>query len=110
MTGAGGYEVWNTGRVVALNHAPYYGSAKALPADIVGFAGSITSGGYWLIGANGAVYSEGTTCQGETLVGPKIKPKSGVVGAVNQTTELNEGFTMVTAAGRLYSYTCQFTF
>jgi hypothetical protein len=110
MGGAGGYEVWNTGKVVALNHAPYYGSAKASPADIVGFAADPDSGGYWLIGANGAVYSEGTTCQDETLVGPKIKPKSGVVGAVNQTKDFTEGFTMVTAAGHLYSYTCEFQF
>jgi hypothetical protein len=110
MGGAGGYEVWNTGKVVALNHAPYYGSAKASPADIVGFAADGESGGYWLIGANGAVYSEGTTCQDETLEGPKIEPKSGVVGAVNQKNQYNEGFTMVTAAGHLFTYSCVFTF
>ena len=109
MGGAGGYEVWNTGKVVALNHAPYYGSAKGI-SDIVGFAADPDGGGYWLIGANGKVFSEGTTCQDETLRGPRIKPTSGVVGAVNETNDTNEGFTMVTAAGHLYSYTCQFTF
>ena len=110
MGGAGGYEVWNTGKVVALNHAPYYGSAKASPADIVGFASDPDSGGYWLIGANGHVYAEGTTCQDQTLVGPKVKPTSGVVGAIYQRDDTNEGFTMVTALGGLYSYTCEFQF
>jgi len=109
MGGAGGYEVWNTGKVVALNRAHYYGSVHPSVADIVGFAADSDSGGYWLIGANGKVYSAGTTCQDETLVSPKGAPTSGVVGAIVQTNDENEGFTMVTSSGGLYNFTCMFT-
>lgn len=108
--GGGGYAVWNTGKVQALNGAPNYGSVSPPVTDIVGFASDPDSGGYWLIGANGHVYAEGTTCQDQTLVGPKVKPTSGVVGAIYQRDDTNEGFTMVTALGGLYSYTCEFTY
>jgi hypothetical protein len=105
--GPGGYAVWNTGKVVALNHAPYFGSVKPPVTDIVGFAADTQDNGYWLIAANGAVFSKGSTCESETLVGPKVKPTSGVVG-VYQSNNGNEGFTMVNAFGRLYPYMCQF--
>jgi hypothetical protein len=108
--GGGGYAVWNTGKVQALNGAPNYGSVTPPVTNIVGFAPDPDSGGYWLIGANGQVYAEGTTCQDETLVGPKVKPTSGVVGAIYERDDTNEGFTMVTALGGLYSYTCEFTY
>jgi hypothetical protein len=108
-SGSGGYAIWNNGRVQALGHAPFYGSVKKATSDIVGFAADEVSGGYWLIGANGAVFSLGTTCQFETLVAPKNRPSSGVVGAISLSSDLNEGFNMVTKSGHLYAFTCQFT-
>jgi hypothetical protein len=107
---AGGYVVWNTGRVQAIGHAPYYGSVKPGVTDIVGFASDSLNGGYWLIGANGAIFGMGSVCRDEKLVGPKVTPTSGVVGAINLTGGFDEGFTMVTAAGRMFSFTCKFTF
>jgi hypothetical protein len=108
ISGAGGYAVWNNGRVEALGHAPSYGSVKKATSDIVGFVGDDLGGGYWVIGANGAVFSLGTTCQFETLVAPKNRPTSGVVGAISLTND-SEGFDMVTKNGHLYPFTCQFT-
>jgi len=54
---------------------------------------------FWLIGANEAVYGKGSTCQSQTLVGPKNRPKSGIVGAIILASG-GKGFEMVTAAGR----------
>ncbi len=107
ISGTGGYVVWNTGKVQAVGHAPYYGSVSKKVTNIVGFASDPDSGGYWLIAANGTVYAKGTTCQFQKLIGPRDPPKSKVVGAVN-TTNGDEGFEMVTSADHLYSYTCQF--
>lgn len=111
LSGAGGYIVWSNGKVQALSKAPSYGSLKLKKSvnDIVGFAADSFSGGYWLIGANGVVYGLGSTCQDQTLVAPKNRPKSGVVGAIN-TTNGDEGFEMVTSSGHTYSFTCQFVF
>jgi hypothetical protein len=109
MGGAGGYEVWNTGKVVALGHARYYGSVSSPVTDIVGFAADSFSGGYWLIGANGKIYAEGKTCSGQTLQGPANGPRSGVIGAINLSDTFDEGFEMVTTLGRTYSFSCQFT-
>jgi hypothetical protein len=106
---AGGYVVWSNGRVEALGHAPFFGSVRERINDIVGFAADRFSGGYWLIGADGAVYPKGSTCVDKTLVGPTNAPKSKVVGAVNMTDD-HEGFVMVTAAGRTFKFTCQFAF
>ena len=77
--------------------------------DIVGFEADGLGGGYWIIGANGAVYARGSTCQDETLVTPKNAPKSKVVGAINLKSEGNEGFEMITASGRSFAFSCQFT-
>jgi hypothetical protein len=110
LSGAGGYVVWSNGKVQALSKAPSYGSLKLKKPvnDIVGFAADSLSGGYWLIGANGAVYGLGSTCQDQSLVAQKDRPRSDVVGAINTTGD--EGFEMVTSSGHTYSFTCQFVF
>lgn len=105
--GAGGYVVWNTGKVVAVGDAPYYGSARPELDDIVGFAGDWKSGGYWLIGANGEIYPEGATCPNKTLVGPADRPISGVIGAINLDKRSVDGFDIVTASNRTYAFSCQ---
>ena len=68
---AGGYVLWSNGRVQTLDGAPYYGSVTKKVNDIVGFEADGLGGGYWIIGANGAVYARGSTCQDETLVAPR---------------------------------------
>lgn len=112
FNGDGGYVVWSNGRVQALSHAPSYGSLRLKKPvnNIVGFEADPMSGGYWLIAANATIYSLGSTCQDQTLVGPKIVPKKGVVGAVNLADSSNEGFEMVTSLGRTYSFSCQFSY
>jgi hypothetical protein len=105
--GPGGYEVWSTGKVVAVGDAPYYGSAKPGLNDIVGFAADSDSEGYWLIGANGQIYPEGSTCANKTLVGPADRPTSGVIGAINLKTPSVDGFAMVTKSNRTYAFSCQ---
>jgi hypothetical protein len=105
---AGGYVLWSNGRVQAIDGAPYYGSVTKKVNDIVGFQSDGVGGGYWIIGANGAVYSRGSTCQDETLVAPRGAPKSKVVGATNLKSEFNEGFEMITTAGHSFAFTCQF--
>ena len=100
LPGSGGYIVWSNGRIQAMSHAPNYGSLRLRKPvnDIVGFAADGWGAGpycFWLIAANGAVYSVGHTCVDEHLVGPKDAPKEGVVGAVNPVGTLNgaeEGF------------------
>ena len=100
--------LWSNGRVQTLDGAPYYGSVTKKVNDIVGFEADSLSGGYWIIGANGAVYSKGSTCQDETLVVPRGAPKSKVIGAINLKGQFNEGFEMITASGRSFAFTCQF--
>ena len=113
VPGSGGYIVWSNGRVQTVDHAQSYGSLRLKKPvnDIVGFAADGWGSGpygFWLIAASGAVYSVGHTCVGEHLVGPKDRPKSGVVGAVNPRGEFGaaEGFEMVTSSGRTYRFTC----
>jgi hypothetical protein len=108
MSNAGGYLVWSNGHVQALGRAPYYGSANVPANNVVGFASDGLSDGYWLITSTGHHYSIGTTCEFETLVGPKNPPRSGVVGAVNLSGD-DEGFNMVTSNGHLFPYRCQFS-
>ena len=60
--GPGGYAVWNTGKVVALNHAPHLGSVEPPVTDIVGFVADTVDNGYWLVAANGARLLEGIDC------------------------------------------------
>jgi hypothetical protein len=107
--GAGGYRVWSNGQIDPLAGAPYYGAIKDPANTVVGFIGDRGSDGYWIITSNGHFYARGTTCEYDTMIPPKNRPHSGVVGAIN-LPNYDEGFYMVTSSGRLYRFACGYTF
>ena len=112
-TSTGGYMLYSDGRVVPLQGAPYYGNGLA--TRLTNFVALITDplgNGYWIVTANGKHFARGTTCTGgEVLQGPAHIPANvPIVGAINPSGSLNEGFDLVASTGRVYSYQCNFNF
>jgi len=108
---SGGWQLWSSGKVVALQGAPYFGGAASHHLNnFVGMVGDSFNDGYWLITSTGKVFPFGTVCQGQKLVAPRGAPKSGVVGAIHLRSQVDEGFDIITKSGRSYSFKCEFVF
>jgi hypothetical protein len=102
---SGGWILYSNGLVEALAGAPNYGSATHHGLNnFVGMADDTQSNGYWLVTSTGKVFSFGTTCQDATLGGHA--PSFGIVGAIDQASQTNEGFDLVSSSGKLYPFTC----
>ena len=66
-----------------------------------------TDPGYWLITSTGKIVSVGGLCgSNETLQGHRVAGL--IVGAVNTTGSMDEGFDEVNAAGATSEYQCNF--
>lgn len=112
--GTGGYVLYSTGRLDALDGAPFYGDARKAGLDnFVTMAQ--TSDGYWLVTATGEVFTYGGIngdCQGDTVSRP-----TNLVGRVIGTLflsakqqnngNIDAGFLLVTSAGDIYTYACR---
>jgi len=104
----GGYELWSNGKVVALDKAPYRGDAAGTRRDdFVGMVTDFWSTGYWLVTSTGRIYPFGKVCVDQALVGPKKVPSTGIVGAIDLSNPVNEGFDLVGANGATYPFQCQ---
>lgn len=114
FTSAGGYVLYNNGKVNALNSAPFFGDARK--SGLTNFAAlAQTYNGYWLVTSTGKVYTYGSVCQGDKISAPK-KVVSPIVGtlylsqAQMKNSNLDTGFQMVNASGTVYSYLCLYSF
>jgi hypothetical protein len=108
---SGGWELWSNGKVVALQGAPSFGGAVSRGLNnFVGMVSDSTYDGYWLITSTGRVFPFGTVCQNQKLVGPRNAPKSGVVGAINLRSQIDEGFNIVNTKGQSFSFKCTFVY
>jgi hypothetical protein len=103
----GGYILYSNGRVNAVQGAPFYGDARKSGLNNFVTMAQDPLSGYWLITSTGQIYAYGSKiCSGPPgVVGPKqvVGPIVGTIYPANSNTE---GFTMVNAAGTLYSYSC----
>jgi hypothetical protein len=114
LSQAGGYVLYNNGKVNALNGAPFYGDARK--SGITNFAAlNQAYGGYWLVTATGKVYSYGSVCQGDKISPPKnvVSPIVGTLSmsqAQMNNSNIDTGFQMVNAKGTVYSYLCLYSF
>ncbi len=113
----GGYVLYSTGRLDALDGAPFYGDARKAGLDnFVTMAD--TSDGYWLITATGQVFTYGGIsgdCQGDTISRPTnlVGPVIGTLflsAKQQNNSNIDAGFLMVTSAGDIYTYACRSTF
>jgi hypothetical protein len=114
VTSAGGYVLYNNGKVNALNSAPFYGDARK--GGLTNFAAlAQTYNGYWLVTSTGKVYTYGPVCQGDKILAPK-KLVSPIIGTLNlsqaqmNNSNIDTGFQMVNAKGNVYSYFCLYSF
>jgi hypothetical protein len=103
----GGYVLYSNGRVNAVQGAPFYGDARKSGLNNFVTMAQDPLNGYWLITSAGQIYAYGgKICAGPPgVVGPKnvVGP---IVGTIYPANSNAEGFTMVNAAGTLYSYSC----
>ena len=108
-TPTGGYVLWSNGRVTALDRASFYGDARTSDLNnFVGLASDRDSKGYWLVTSSGKVFGFGQICStGGTLTVPKSAPSSNVIGVIDQATNNNEGFAMITSSGKQYNFNCE---
>ena len=106
----GGYLLYSNGKVLPLGGAPYYGNGvSAKVNNFVALVSDSQNPGYWLITSTGKIVSVGELCSAdqETLQG---HPVAGlIVGAVNASGSLNEGFDEVNTAGVTSEYQCNFS-
>ena len=114
VTSAGGYVLYNNGKINALNSAPFYGDARK--SGLTNFAAlAQTYNGYWLVTSTGKVYTYGSVCQGDKISAPK-KVVSPIIGtlylsqAQMKSSNVDTGFQMVNASGTVYSYLCSYNF
>jgi hypothetical protein len=114
FTSAGGYVLYNNGKVNAVNSAPFYGDARK--SGLTNFAAlAQTYSGYWLVTSTGIVYTYGAVCQGDKIAAPK-KVVSPIVGTLylsqvqKNNSNIDTGFQMVNSSGTVYSYLCLYSF
>lgn len=97
--------VSSNGSVFALNGlAPDYGTATkiSLAAPIVGIAALPTSRGYWLVGADGGVFSFGAAKFYGSIPALGIKLRAPIVGVAS--TPDGKGYYLVAADGGVFTF------
>ena len=113
--GTGGYILYSNGKLLADDGAPFYGDARS--KGISSFAAVAQDGsgtGYWLVTTTGQVFTFGNLCQGDAVSESKIPPP--IVGtmflsqAQQNNGNIDTGFLMVDAQGKVGAYTCNFSF
>lgn len=114
---SGGYWlVSSTGAVYSFGNAQYEGSAgqinpKLAPggsnsvsvSDIVGIASTPSGKGYWLVGADGGIFSFGDAQFEGSLPSKKIST-NGIVGMFATNTSLAQGYWLVGSNGSIFSF------
>jgi hypothetical protein len=106
---SGGWVLWSNGKLDALSGAPFYGDARKQGLNnFVGMVDDTQFKGYWLVTSTGKVFSYGQACPDEALTIPHNVPTSGIIGAIDQQNQINEGFSLVSSTGALYNFTCTF--
>lgn len=111
-SGTGGYIVYTTGRVVAVDGAPNYGTFSVSTDNVVGFAESEVDDGYWVVTRTGKIYGTKGACgSGEVLKGAAVKLSAGesIVGAISGSSYSND-FALVSNTGQTFQYACNFNF
>lgn len=109
--GTGGFVVYSSGKVVAVDGAPFYGSFRIASNNVVGFADDGMENGYWVVTSAGRIYGTPDVCgSGEVLQGPRVSLKRGerVLGAI-YPLDSDDDFSLVTNLGRTFEYACNFT-
>ena len=103
--GTGYYEVDTQGDVAAFGGATCYGALTGVPLNqpIVGMAVDRHTGGYWLVAADGGVFSFNAPFLGSTGGMQLNKPVVGMTANLNGT-----GYWLVASDGGVFSYNTEF--
>ena len=103
--GTGYYEVDAQGDVAAFGAATCYGAMTGtrLSQPIVGMAVDRNTGGYWLVGADGGVFSFNAPFLGSTGGMHLNRPVVGITATLNGT-----GYWLVASDGGVFSYNAPF--
>ena len=99
--GTGYVEVDGAGDVAVFGGATCYGSLSGLRlnAPIVGVVADRTTGGYWMVGADGGVFAFNAPFYGSTGSVQLVKPIVGI------TTDLNsQGYYLVASDGGVFAF------
>jgi hypothetical protein len=99
--GTGYYEVDAAGDVATFGTATCYGdlTGTKLNQPIVGMAVDKTSGGYWLVGADGGVYAFNAPFYGSTGSMHLNKPVVGMAATLN-----GDGYWLVASDGGVFAF------
>jgi hypothetical protein len=103
--GTGYYETDTQGTVAAFGAATCYGdlTGRKLNKPIVGIAADRQTGGYWLVAADGGVFSFDASFHGSMGGRPLNKPVVGMVADLN-----GAGYWLVASDGGVFSFNAPF--
>ena len=105
----GGYLLYSNGKVVPVAGAPYYGNGlSAKVNNFVALVSDSSNPGYWLITSTGKIVAVGALCSADSMTLQGNRVAGTIVGAVNPSGSLDEGFDEVNAAGATSEYQCNF--